>query len=47
MIPLSHILGKCTGGYKLYKWLEKNQPPNVQGRDQTVCSGILEADIIK
>ena len=26
MIPLNHILRKCSGGYKLHKLLEKNQP---------------------
>ena len=28
---------KCTGGYKLYKSQENNQPPNVHGRHQTAC----------
>ena len=36
MMPLSHILRKCTGGYKLHKSQEKNQPPNVHRRHQTV-----------
>ena len=29
MIPLNHIFRKCTGGYKLHKSQEKNQPSNV------------------
>ena len=36
-VPLSHILRKCTGGYKFTNSLGKNQPPNVHGRHQTVC----------
>ena len=31
MMPLNHILRKCTTGSK------KNQSPNVHGRYQTVC----------
>ena len=34
--PLSHILRKCTEGNKLHKLQEKNQPPNVHGRLQSV-----------
>ena len=37
MIPFNHIFRKCTGGYKLHKSQEKNQPPNVHGRHQTLC----------
>ena len=37
MIPLNYILRKCTGGYKLYKSQEKNQPPNVHRQYQTIC----------
>ena len=33
MMPLSHILRKCTAGYKLSKLQEKNS----YGRHQTVC----------
>ena len=36
MMPLSHILRKFTGGYKLTKSQEKKQSPNVHGRLQTV-----------
>ena len=34
MIPLNHMIRKCTGGYKLTR---KNQQPNVRGRHKTVC----------
>ena len=37
MMPLNHIFRKCKGKYELHKWQEKNQPPNVDGRYQTVC----------
>ena len=38
MMPLNHILKKCTGGYKLHKSHEKkNQQINVHRRYQTVC----------
>ena len=37
MMPLSHILRKSTREYKLHKSQEKNQPPKVHGRHQTVC----------
>ena len=33
---MSHILIKCTGGYKLYKSQEKNQPPIIHGQHQTI-----------
>ena len=36
-MPLSHLLRKCTGGYKLHKSQEKNEPPKVHGQHQTVC----------
>ena len=37
MIPLNYILKKYIGGYKRTNSQEKNQPPNVHGRHQTVC----------
>ena len=36
MVPLNHILRKCTDEYKLTKSREKGQSPNVHGRHQTV-----------
>ena len=37
MMSLNHLLRKCTGGYKLTKSQEKNQPPNVHEQYETVC----------
>ena len=37
MMPLNHILRKCTAGYKLSKSIGEDQSPNVHGRLQTVC----------
>ena len=37
MMPLNHILRKCTGRFKFHKLQEKNQLPNVSGWHQTVC----------
>ena len=31
IIPLNHILRKCTAGYRLSKFARKDQPPNVHG----------------
>ena len=36
MMPLNHILRKCTTGYKRNKSQEKIISPNVHGRHQTV-----------
>ena len=36
MIPQNPILRKCTVRYILHKSQEKNQPPNVLGRHQSV-----------
>ena len=36
MMPLSHIIRKCIGGYQLSK-SPKNQPLNVHRRHQTFC----------
>ena len=37
MMPLNHIVRKCTGGYKLHKLQEKNQLPKEDWQHQTVC----------
>ena len=37
MMLLRHLLRKYTEGYQLHKSQEKNKPPNVHGRHQTVC----------
>ena len=36
ILPLNHMLRKCTGGYKLHKSQEKNQAPIAYGRYQIV-----------
>ena len=37
VVSMSHILRKCTGGYKLHKSQEKNQSSCVHGRLKTIC----------
>ena len=37
IMPLNHILRKCTAGYKLSRSQVKNQSPNVHGWHQTIC----------
>ena len=46
MMLLNLILKKCTGRYKLYKSQEKNQSPNVQEQDQTVCQKWKELETL-
>ena len=43
-LRLNHKLRKCTGWYKLHKWQEKNQPPNLHGH-QSACQKMSEKEL--
>ena len=48
MMPLNHILRKCTGGYKLRRLQKKkkNQPLNVHGRIKLFAKNEKELKIL-